>query len=205
MNDDKARDAAAGGDGLLLRYLLSRRSTPADLLGEPGPGAEELRTLLTIAARVPDHKKLAPWRFIVFAGEARARAGEAFAAAFKAKNPDAPPERLEQERKKFLRAPLVVGVVSRCAPNPVATGWEQELSAGAVCLNLLHGAEALGYGAHWVTEWCAYDERAGRALGLQPGERVAGFIHVGTPRQRLGDRERPDIDAITTYWTGPLG
>lgn len=204
INGGAGRGEGAGDGGRLRDHLLSRRSVPADLLGEPGPDAASLRTLLTIGARVPDHKKLAPWRFIVFQGEARARAGALFADALLARDPKAAPERLEAERRKFLRAPLVVAVVSRCAPNPVATEWEQVLSAGAACLNLLHGAEALGFGAHWVTEWVAYDEKVTRALGLQAGERIAGYIHVGTPRQRLGDRQRPDIDAITTWWREPL-
>lgn len=204
MDDNGPRDAAPVGDKPLLQYLLTRRSTPADLLGEPGPDAAALRTLLAIGARVPDHKKLAPWRYIIFLGEARGKAGEVFASALRARDPDAAPDRIERERKKFLRAPLVVGVVSRCSPNPVATEWEQVLSAGAVCLNLIYGAEALGFGAHWVTEWIAYDEQVGKALGVRTGERVAGFVHVGAPRQRLGDRERPDVDAITTYWTEPL-
>jgi nitroreductase len=205
MDDNGSHDATPASDKPLLQYLLTRRSAPADLLGEPGPDAAALRTLLTIGARVPDHKKLAPWRYILFLGEARAKAGEVFAAALLARDPDAAPERVERELKKFLRAPLVVGVVSRCSLNPAAPEWEQVLSAGAVCLNLIHGAEALGFGAHWVTEWIAYDEQVGKALGVRTGERIAGFIHVGSPRQRLGDRERPDIDAITTYWAAPVG
>ena len=142
-----------------LALLSTRRSVKPDLLRPPGPAPDELETILTLAARVPDHKKLAPWRFLVFAGEARARMGEVFAEACAAEDAGASPVRLDSERQRFLRAPLVVGVISRVVNTPAAPEWEQILSAGAACFNLCLAANALGYGTSWITEWIAYSPR----------------------------------------------
>ena len=179
-----------------LDLLKTRRSVKAADLGEPGPSPAELETLLTVAARVPDHGKLAPWRFIVFAGEARNAAGDVIAAAFAADNPTAEPERLAIERKRLARAPLVIAVVSRARPHPKIPEWEQVLSAGAAAMNLLHAAHALGYGASWITEWYSYDARVRAALGLSEDERLVGFVHVGTPAQKPEDRPRPPLTEI---------
>jgi nitroreductase len=164
----------------------------------PGPTAEELATILTIASRVPDHGKLAPWRFIVFEGEARRAAGEAIASAFRAKYPDAKPEHVAAEHKRLMRAPLVIAVVSRAAPHVKIPEWEQVLSAGAAAMNLVTAAHALGYGANWITEWYAYDRAVLDALGLAPHERIAGFIHIGRPPGQPEDRPRPPLNEIAT-------
>ena len=163
-----------------LKLLTTRRSFKAAELGEPGPSAAEIDTLLTVASRVPDHGKLTPWRFIVFEGEARRAAGAAIAAAFRAKYPDAKPEHVEAERGRLMRAPLVIAVVSRAAPHEKIPEWEQVLSAGAAAMSLVLAAHALGYGANWITEWYAYDRGVLDALGLAPHERIAGFVHIGT-------------------------
>jgi nitroreductase len=181
-----------------LALLQTRRSLAAHRLGEPGPTEEQLRTLLTVASRVPDHGRLVPWRFVVIAGEARHRMGEAVAAAFRADHPDADSEKLAVERNRFSRAPLVVAVVSRAQPHVKIPEWEQVLSAGAACMNLLHAAAALGFGATWITEWIAFDRRILDALGLAPGERIAGFVHIGTALEPTVDRARPDLSAIVT-------
>jgi nitroreductase len=181
-----------------LKLLTTRRSfKPVELTG-PAPSAAELDTLLTVASRVPDHGKLAPWRFIVFEGDARAAAGDAIAAAFAAKYPDAKPEHVEAERQRLTRAPLVVAVVSRAAPHVKIPEWEQVLSAGAAAMNLVLAAHALGYGASWITEWYAYDRSVLDAWGLAPHERVAGFIHIGTPPSAPEDRPRPPLSEIAT-------
>jgi nitroreductase len=186
-----------------LALLSTRRSVKPDLLRPPGPTANELETILTLATRVPDHKKLAPWRFVVFEGEARARMGEVFAAACAADEPDPPsPVRLESERQRFLRAPLVVGVVSRVVRNPAAPEWEQILSAGAACFNLCLAANALGYGTSWITEWIAYSPRVRAALRLADNERIAGFVYIGTAATRPADRERPALADLVTRWDG---
>ena len=181
-----------------IELLKTRRSFKAVELTGPAPSAAELDTLLTVASRVPDHGKLTPWRFIVFEGEARAAAGDAIAAAFAAKYPDAKAEHIEAERNRFTRAPLVVAVVSRAAPHVKIPEWEQVLSAGAAAMNLVLAAHALGYGASWITEWYAYDRSVLGALGLAPHERIAGFIHIGRPPGVPEDRPRPPLSEIAT-------
>ncbi|HZH09482.1 MAG TPA: nitroreductase [Microvirga sp.] len=181
-----------------LSRLLSRRSVPPRWLGEPGPSAADIETLLTAAARVPDHGKLVPWRFIVIEGEARQRLGEVLAKAFQADNPDADAEKIAAERERFTKAPLVVAVVSRVVPHAKIPEWEQVLSAGAVCMNLLNAATALGYGASWLSGWAAFDRRVLDALGLAPHERIAGFVHIGTATEKPTDRERPNLSEIVT-------
>src|SRR5580693_9026027 len=181
-----------------LDLLKTRRSAPPIILTTPGPTAQELDLLLTIAARVPDHGKRAPWRFIIFEGEARDRAGERIAAVFAAKNPAADAAQIANERRRLALAPLVIAVVSRAAPHVKIPEWEQVLSAGAVCMNLVTAAHALGYGANWITEWYAYDRGVLDALGLAPHERIAGFIHIGRPPGPPEDRPRPALDEIAT-------
>jgi nitroreductase len=180
----------------ILDLLLSRRSGSKKAMTGPGPNAEQIRTILAAGVRVPDHGKLAPWRFILFEGEGRARMGDVLADVLR--KDDDSPERLTLERERFLRAPVVIGVVSRrreMLPIPV---WEQELSAGAVCMNILIAAHALGFVANWITEWCAYHPQVLHRIGMTPGERIAGFIYIGQPAEPIEDRPRPDIDALTT-------
>src|SRR6201995_6195722 len=147
----------------------------------PGPSPADLETILTIGARVPDHGKRTPWRFIVFEGDARVRAGEVIAKVFAKKNPAAPAAEIEVEKKRLTDAPLVIGVVSFTKPHPKVPPWEQELSAGASAMNIVTAATALGYGACWLTGWFAFDREVLDALGLKEDEKFAGFIHIGTP------------------------
>jgi nitroreductase len=192
-------------DNPIIAFLSARRSVKPDRLVAPGPSAEELETILTIASRVPDHKKLAPWRFIVLEGDARARLGEVVAQACVAAEKEPPSHvRLETERTRLMRAPLVIAVVSRVTVHRSAPEWEQVLSAGAACLNLCLAANALGYGTSWITEWIAYNQAIGAALNLRDGERIAGFIYVGTPTERSEERERPALSDIVTHWQGSL-
>ena len=181
-----------------LELLKTRSSIKAVELTSPGPSAAEIETLLTIAARVPDHGKLTPWRFIVFEGAARLKAGAAIEAAFRAKYPDARAEQIEYEKKRLARAPLVIAVVSRAGAHVKIPEWEQVLSAGAAAMSLVLAAHALGYAANWITEWYSYDRRVLDALGLAPHERIAGFIHVGRPRHPPEDRPRPPLSDIVT-------
>jgi nitroreductase len=181
-----------------LELLKTRRSVkPIELTG-PGPTEAEIETLLKIASRVPDHGKLAPWRFILFAGEARTAAGEAIASTFRANRPDATPDQIDFERKRLARAPLVVAVVSRAGPHVKIPEWEQQLSAGASAMTLVIAAHAMGYAASWITEWYAYDRRVLDALGLAANERIAGFVHIGRPAKPPEDRDRPELNAIVT-------
>lgn len=181
-----------------LSRLQQRRSVPARWLAEPGPSREEQDLLLTVASRVPDHGKLVPWRFIVIEGDARHRVGEMLAAAFQADHPEADADKIAAERGRFAQAPLVVAVVSRVIPHVKIPDWEQVLSAGAVCMNLLNGATALGYGAVWLTGWAAFDRRILDGLGLKANERIAGYIHIGTATETQTDRPRPALSDIVT-------
>ena len=185
-----------------LSLLQTRRSVAPVALTGPGPGPAEIDTLLGIAARVPDHGKLAPWRFIVFEGEARRKAGELIAAAFVADNPDAGEDRIAIERKRLALAPVVIGVVSRAAPHVKIPEWEQVLSAGAVCENLIVAAHAMGFAASWLTHWYSYDRRVIDRLGVLPHEKMAGFVHIGTPTAQPEDRARPVLADIVTRWHG---
>ena len=154
-----------------IDLLLSRRSGSAKAMTGPGPDAEELRTILRAAARVPDHGKLFPWRFIVFESEARARMGALLVECLK-ETETVTPERASLEAGRFLRAPVVVGVVSRVRGGIPIPEWEQLLSAGAVCQTMLIAAHAMGFVANWLTEWCAYHPLVLERLGLKPGERI---------------------------------
>ena len=186
-----------------LDLLLTRRSSSVSggLLGEPGPSPDALRQMLTAATRVPDHKKLAPWRFILFEGEARAKFGQLLADVVQREEKEPPsPARIEVEAGRFLRAPLVVAVVSRITPNPAAPEWEQILSAGAACMTLCHAANALGFASQWITEWYGYSAGVRAGLGLADNERIAGFVYIGTAKQRQPDRDRPALDAIVSRW-----
>jgi nitroreductase len=181
-----------------IDLLTVRRSVGPAFLKEPGPSPAELETLLKIASRVPDHGKLAPWRFIVFEGEARDRAGKVIARQFLQANPGAEESRVAVERTRLSRAPLVIGVVSRASAHPKIPDWEQLMSAGAACMNLVTAAHAMGYAASWLTEWYAYDRRVLAGFGLAPQERMAGFVHIGTAASPPPDRPRPALEEIVT-------
>ncbi|RBP06424.1 nitroreductase [Roseiarcus fermentans] len=184
-----------------IALLERRRSAPPAVLTGPGPTAGELETILTLAARVPDHGKLAPWRFVVFEGAARARVGRIAEMIRLEDQPDLDDKARAEERGRFARAPLVVAVVSRAAPHVKIPEWEQVLSAGAVCMNLIVAARALGFTATWLTEWTAYDARFREAIGLAEHERIAGFLHIGRAPP-VEDRVRPSLAAIVTTFPG---
>lgn len=181
-----------------LHLLRTRRSVAPHLLGEPGPTKDELDLLLTIGMRVPDHGRLTPWRFIIVEGDARNRFGEAIATAYQADNPGADAAQVDRERARLARAPLVVGVVSRARPHVKIPEWEQTMSAGAVCMNLVIAANAMGFATSWLTEWYAFDRRILDALGLAPDESMAGFIHVGRPTTSPVERARPALSDVVT-------
>ncbi len=180
-----------------LAFLERRRSASAVTLAAPGPSAEALERLLTVAARAPDHGKLSPWRFVVLrdAGKAAFIAGlERIAAA----RPDA--GKAAKKLGKIRTPPVTVAVISRVTEGEIPE-WEQVLSAGAVCTLLVVSAQAMGFGANWITDWYAYDPDALRLLGAGPGERVAGYIHLGTPTEPPLERVRPEMSNIVEQWT----
>lgn len=180
-----------------LSLLATRRSTSAHTLSEPGPSPEQVELLLRLGARVPDHGKLAPWRFVVFEPAAKA----AYVARLEALVADRPDGAQKVAKLAKLRAaPFTVAVISRPDPGADIPEWEQVLSAGAVCMTLLIAAEAMGYGANWITDWYAYDAAALEILGVTAGERVAGFIHLGTPPEPPLERARPEVAGLTRRW-----
>lgn len=184
----------------LLDYLKTRRSVTLPFLAEPGPDSDQLDEILSIGARVPDHGKLAPWRFVVYAGDSRAMVGERLAEIAKNRNPQIESEALDVERKQFLPAPVTIGVLSAPKPHPKIPEFEQLLSAGCVAFNIVHAAYALGFGAHWVTRWFAYDADAAAMLGAREGEKFVGFIHIGNPQTQLEERDRPALSEVVSYW-----
>lgn len=187
-----------------LRLLALRRSTPVAALGEPGPSAEDLDVMLRLAMRVPDHRKLEPWRVLIIAGEARAKLGDIFAAARRLREPDVSDEKLAAEMLLPMRAPVILCVTS--SPNhhdPKKTPiWEQQLSAGALCQNIMIASQAMGWAGVWITEDAAFDPHVHAGLGLNAHEQIAGFIYLGTAKDRPVERQRPKVSAKATRWTG---
>lgn len=185
-----------------LMLLATRRSASVKAMSDPGPTPEQLAMLLQIAVRVPDHGKLTPWRFILFEGAARGRFGEILAVRWRELHPDHGEAAVAQARTFFERAPAVLAVVSRAAPHAKIPEWEQVLSAGAVCQNILVAATAMGLGCQWNTDWCAYDPKTLAAMGLGAHEKIAGFIYLGTPSEPVAERPRPDPAGLLTRWRG---
>ncbi|MCC4633741.1 MULTISPECIES: nitroreductase [Xanthomonas] len=184
-----------------LQALDARRSVPSKQLGEPGPDEDTLLRMLTSAVRVPDHGKLVPFRFLRISGDARHALGDFLADRTQAADPLAPPAVVEKDRKRFSDAPLVIVVIAALRPEHKVPEQEQLLTAGCVCFALLQAAQAHGFGAQWLTAWMAYDPAVTGYLGLGENERIAGFIHIGTPRMQVPERERPDPRALLRDWT----
>lgn len=189
----RTRDPAA------LAFLARRQSIPSRLLGPPGPDAAQQRELFALATRAPDHGKLVPWRFVRIAGDARHALGERLVALQRARDPAIDAAVLDKDRQRFSHAPLVVAVVARIAPGHKVPEQEQLLSAGIVAYNLLLAAQAMGFGAQWLTGWAAYDAGVAATLGLAPQERIVAFVHIGSaPAEEPPDRPRPDPANLVT-------
>jgi nitroreductase len=185
-----------GANQAVLDFLARRRSASAATLTAPGPGPDQIADLLRLAARVPDHGKLAPWRFIVLEGEAKA----AFVARLEGLAAShAEPEKAAGALFKIRIPPTTIAVVSRVVEAKIPE-WEQKLSSGAVCMSLLIAAQAMGFGANWITDWYAYDARVDSLLGLSANETIAGYVHIGTAADAPLERVRPALDEIVTRW-----
>jgi len=179
-----------------LSLLKTRRSGKSRNMMPPGPTPQELDEILSIGARVPDHGKLAPWRFVVIEGAAQARFRDALLKLFKAENPDAPASQIKQISDFPTAAPTLVAVLSRVVPDHPIPVWEQELSAGAACQNMLMAAHAMGYHGQWLTGWPAYANGVIDVLGGQAGDKVAGYLFFGTVEAPLKERPRPALEDI---------
>ena len=186
---------------LALAGLDARRSVPPKQLGEPGPDPDTLLRLLQSAVRVPDHGKRVPFRFVSFRGEARHAFGERLAARSRERDPGASEAVYEKDRLRFSHAPLVVAVIGRLGPDEKIPESERFSTASCVCFALLQAAQALGFGAIWLTGWLAYDPEVAGWLGLDGHERVVGYIHIGTPKLDAPERDRPDPRELLTEWT----
>lgn len=185
----------------LLSHLKTRRSGKPRALGEPGPSLEELRAMVSLAARTPDHGKLAPWRFVIVPPEKRPALATLLIDAYRAEKPDAGKLELASLDQFAHQAPALVVLLSCPAQGSKIPVWEQELSAGAAAMNLLHAAHALGYAAGWLTGWPAGNAAVRDAFGAPPA-RIAGFFFIGTPTAALEERPRPELAAILSIWEG---
>jgi nitroreductase len=183
--------------------LHARRSTPARQLGDPGPDDATLMAILRAAVRVPDHGKRVPFRFIRIAGDARQALGARLAARALERDPDASEAAVDKARQRFSHAPLVLAVVAATGPDEKIPWTERFSTASCVCFALLQAAQSHGFGAQWLTGWAAYDDVIRDVLGVGGGERIAGFIHVGTPALEAPERDRPDPAALLSDWTAP--
>ena len=181
-------------------FLALRRSANKAFISTPGPTPQQLDELLAATTRVPDHRRLEPWRFIVFEGEAREKFGDAAARVQEEEAPQAGIKALEETRGLLMRAPTVVAVISSPKDDNKTPIWEQELSAGALCYNLLLTANAAGWAGCWLTEWISFSSGINKVLGLERGERIAGFIYLGTATMDPQERARPEATPVQR-WT----
>lgn len=182
-----------------LSLLATRRSGKARDMVAPGPTEGQLTAMLIVASRVPDHGKLSPWRFVTIAPDRREAFADLLVAALEAEKPDAARDEAKALREFADQAPALVVVLSRPVRPHKIDVWEQELSAGAACGLLCAAASAIGFVANWLTGWAAYSPMVTAALG-QPGDRIAGFVFIGTPGRPLDERPRPGLEDIVTDW-----
>ena len=195
------RLAASNPSQETLDLLMLRRSLTVKDMTRPGPSEEQQKQILEIGSRVPDHKKQVPWRFLTFEGNARQKFGKILRSVFTKNNPQTSEELLDFEENRFVRAPLVIAVISTAHPdNPKVPEWEQILTAGAVCQNILIASNAMGFAGQWLSEWYAYDKEVLAALNLSTEERIAGFIYIGTATKQPTERGRPQLAGLVQKW-----
>ena len=186
----------------MLNLLSQRLSVPARQLAPPAPSREALEQMLAAALRVPDHGRLTPWRILAIEGDSRMTLGEYLVQRALELNPDTPQAVLDKDRQRFSHAPLVLTVVAHLQQPSRIPEIEQILSAGCVAFALLQAAQALGFGAQWLTGWPAYDAAVAQRLGLADNERIVGFIHVGSVREPAPEHARPAPAAHFSVWSG---
>jgi len=187
-------------DNCFLQALDQRHSVPSLQLGEPAPDSATVLRMLQSAVRVPDHGKMVPFRFLRLQGDARHALGAFLAQRSRQRDPNASDAAVEKDRQRFSHAPLIITVIARLQDNPKVPMQEQLLTAGCVCFALLQAAQGLGFGAQWLTAWMSSDPEVARHLGLASNEQIVGFIHIGTPKIAVPDRERPDPAKLLQDW-----
>lgn len=185
----------------LLNLLLTRRTVASAFLSRPGPSDEQIETLLTVAMRVPDHGKLAPWRYVALDEAALSTLARQFRAIRLEESPDAELEKLDKQLDAFTQAPLCLVVVGKAREHPKIPVWEQQLSIGASTMNLMVAVHAMGFSAQWLTGWMCESETAKAILGVAREETIAGFVHIGTPAVPPTERPRPTLDDHLVRWT----
>lgn len=188
----------------VLRFLSQRRSSLAKVMqgDDSGPSGAQLAQILELSARVPDHRKLAPFRFVTFRGQARADFGDILEARYRIVEPGKQAHHYEYESARFLRAHTVIAVISAPKACPKGTPeWEQVLSSGAACFQMLLAARAMGFAAQWLSEWYSYDAGIAQALGMQAKDKIAGFVYISSASEPPKERARPDVSALTTEWS----
>ncbi len=184
-----------------LAQLATRRSVPAKQLQAPGPDHATVLQMLRAAVRVPDHGKRTPWRFLRISGDARHALGAALASRTLQRDPGAGDGAIDKDRHRFSHAPVVIAVIARLGEDSKIPETERMASASCVCFALLQAAQACGFGAQWLTGWPAYDDVIRKLLGLSEEERIAGFIHIGTPQRDVPERDRPDPADLLVDWS----
>lgn len=186
-----------------IELLRTRRSAPPRTMIEPGPDSDQLRQILEVALRVPDHGKLGPWKIQVLDKAAQKKLGDAYAEFFAADYPDPRPEQIEFERGKASLAPTLLVVSSQKVLEHKIPVIEQVLSGAAVCQNVLIATHALGYVANWVTGWPAYDARVKAVLGIAPHDEILGIIYLGSAGAPPDERPRKTVEQAVEFWHGP--
>ncbi len=197
--DKRIMNAPLTHSSEIVKFLLRRRSHLSIMMEPPGPSAQQIETLLTVASRVPDHKKKVPWRFIVYSKETRQRLGKDLHTLLIGLGSPKDEPKKQVEIEKFQNSPLVIGVLSCPKTDCDVPVWEQELVSGAVCMNLLVAASGLGFAAQWLTGWFVHEDASAKALGANEGERFAGFIHMGQAASVPSERPRPNISSLVQY------
>ena len=182
-------------------FLLKRRSVTAKTMQASNVTNEDLNIIIASGLRVPDHGALSPWKIIIFKGESRENFGKLFLGKrFKELNPNASKEDIIFEENRFLRAGIVICIISSPVPHDKIPIWEMQLSSAAVCQNILLCAQSLGFAAQWITEWYSYDEIITQELTNNNNDRISGFIYIGKKENEPKERIRPELSKVVSYW-----
>ena len=184
-------------------FLATRRSgKPRDMVA-PGPSDNQMKAILGAAQRVPDHGKLAPWRFIVVAADQRDALSDLLTSAYRTEKPEAGRLELDAMVQFAHQAPALIVILSTPVANSKIPLWEQQLTVGAACMQLLNAVHAQGFVGGWLTGWPCYNADVKAGFGGRDKDALAGFIFIGSPTRELEERPRPEFDAVVSHWNAP--